>query len=343
MGTRCAKAVQVGGIPLDVEPIYSNKQTDTKLGYFDMDLKSGDQTTLTLALKSSSDKAQTVVIQPIIGTTLASGQLSYQPSKFSQDSSLGLKFNKMVSKKKTIRLKAKEQRNVVFTLKVPAESTFNGIVLGSLYLYSPTANQKAKKNRSTKRMRIVNLYSMYMGTTLRINNSTEVKPNFRILRVTPAISNGEAAVMAQLQNFKPAMITNGGLLLQAKVYPRNSSEVVMKEELPAASFAPNSTMHLPLLPSKGKLQAGNYTLKMHLEYQDQSWNLKRNFTITGSQISKMDDALQPKKSYLWLWILLGVLAALLIIIFIFFMYRHGKNKALQSVQQAQSGRRRKRK
>lgn len=331
------QAMKVGNIPVDVEPVFPDNQNGMVKGYFDFEIKSGQQTNLTLNFKNTSDTQQTVVVRPIIGGTTYQGELRYEPTTQKRDSSLDLAFPDLGPKKQTVTLAAKETKAVTFPVQIP-QTNFNGVVLGSFYVDSEQANKKAMKSRSKKRMKVINTYALYYGVVLRVNDWQQAQPDFKLNRVVPQLISNKPGVGADLQNFKPALISDKKLNIKARVTQKGSTKTIKQYKL-QASFAPNSTLNFPISWGGDRMTAGNYTLYMTLKDDAKTWHLKRNFTITGEQADKLNTADQAKKSYLWLWILIGSFVLLLIIIFVIYMYKRGRNAGRQSVQTT-SGKRR---
>ncbi|MFD1671821.1 DUF916 and DUF3324 domain-containing protein [Agrilactobacillus yilanensis] len=328
--THRVQAVQVGNIPVDVKAVFPENQNGMVTGYFDFEIASGQSNNLTLEFTNTADKEQTLTVEPVVGGTTYQGELNYEPTDRKADSSLKLPFTDLTSKKQTVTLAGKETKQVTFPVQIP-QTTVNGIVLGSLYVSSEQANKEALKARSKKRMKVINTYALYFGVVLRVNDWESAKPDFRLNRVVPKLINNDPGVGVDLQNFEPAMIKDKALSIKARVTQKGSTKTIKHYNM-KASFAPNSTLSYPITWGGDRITAGNYTVHMDLKTSDKTWHLKRNFTITGEQAEKLNQANQPKKNYMWLWILIGILAILLIIIFVIYMYKRGRQTGRQSVQ-----------
>ncbi|MCD2256944.1 DUF916 and DUF3324 domain-containing protein [Agrilactobacillus fermenti] len=333
------QAVQVGNIPVDVQTVLPPQQSSQVKDYFDIAPEQGQTTTIGLKLENLSKQKQSLRIRVANGSTTFQGELEYAPNAGVKDHSLKYPLNKLVNpSSQKVELAPRETRTVNFTVQTPA-APYNGIVLGSLFIDSPRTEKSAVAKAKKSKVEIVNTYSMYLAVVLRLNNWTQVQPDFQLNTVAPALILNNPGIQANLQNFKPAMINNKELKIKAYVTRRNSTKKIKLHNLDA-SFAPNSTLRYPVSWGKSQMVPGNYTLYMNMVYHDQQWHLKRNFTITAKVANKLNQANQARPNYTWLWILLAVLFVILLTVFITYIYKRGQRQGAAKANRGRSRRKR---
>lgn len=321
------EAVQIPDLPVDLQPVIPEVQTDKNSGFFSVNMTAGQTVPMNLQLKNTSNKVVKLKVKPAIASTTVDGSISYEPKKGSKDNSLDLDFTKLGPTVQDITLKSHETRVITQNVTIPADSQFKGLVVGSFYVWSPDVN-KAKQQKATKKkgVSVYNTYGMYIGAAISVGDAQSVNVDFRLNQVRPGINGGQPAVLANLQNFKPQAVTNQKLTVTAKVYPRGSDKAIKDMGIKKMSFAPNSNVDLPITWGKQDVQAGDYTLKMTAKTSLKTWHFKKNFTISGKQAQAVNQVVPKKRNYMWLWIALVVLLVIVGIIAIAYFYRRGVNK-----------------
>lgn len=320
-------AVQIPDLPVDLQPVIPEVQTDKNSGFFSVNMTAGQTVPMNLQLKNTSNKVVKLKVKPAIASTTVDGAISYEPKNGAKDNSLKLDFTKLGPTVQNITLKGHETKIVTQNVTIPADSKFKGLVVGSFYVWSPEIN-KAKQQKAAKKkgVSVYNTYGMYIGAAISVGDARSVNVDFRLNQVRPGINAGQPAVLANLQNFQPQAVTNQKLTVTAKVYPRGSDQAIKTMGVKKMSFAPNSNVDLPITWGKQDVQAGDYTLKMTAKTSLKTWHFKKNFTISGKQAQKVNQVVPKKHNYLWLWIAIVVLLVFAGIIAIAYFYRRGVNK-----------------
>lgn len=83
---------------------------------------------------------------------------------------------------------------------------------------------------------------------------------------------------------------------------------------------------------KQKLQSGDYHLKLTYKTQGgiKSWVINKDFTITNNDAAKYNKLAGIKPNYLWLYILLGILALAIILGLGIYLGKKNNNKGNNS-------------
>ncbi|MFD1671277.1 DUF916 and DUF3324 domain-containing protein [Agrilactobacillus yilanensis] len=337
------QGVKIPDLPVNLVPVVPEIQKDQAAGYFSVNMTAGQTVPMNLKLENTSKKTISVRIKPVVATTNAEGTISYLPTDRPKDNSLILDFTKLGAKAQTVTLAPEEVKEVAQSITIPADSTFNGTVLGSFYVWSPKIdNQKRQKAAKKKGVSVYNVYGMYIGAVINVGAATSVNVDFKLNQVKPGVNGGKPAVLANLQNFKAQSLPNKALTVNAKVYAKGSNKVIKDMGVKKMSFAPNSNVDLPISWGSDEIQAGDYTLKLTAKTALKTWHFKKNFTVSGKQAQSVNQVLPKKNSYLWLWILLAIVIIIAGIVLMSYLYRRGVHKGQAQSSKTPHQRRRKR-
>lgn len=317
-------AAITGAAGFSVEP--EDSQGAAQSDYFLLNVESGKSYPLNLKITNSKKYPIDVVVKPTVAGTTNQGQINYANVTSVRDSSLKYDWTKMGPVKQKVTIPAKGSQTVSETINVKAPK-FNGVLLGSFYIYSPTINHKMHHKKS-KGMSLTNNYSYSVSTLFKVGNVDKVQPDLRLVRVRPTLLGIQPAVNINLQNFEPKYITNNDMRVKAKIYPAKSNKLLFQNSQKQMNFAPNSNFNFPVSWGNKPMKAGNYQARVRINTSGKSWYFKKNFTISPADANRLNrNNPNTKRNYWPLIITIIVIVLLLIGVLFYWFYKRGQNQA----------------
>lgn len=328
-----ANAAYIKGASFSVDLIYPKQQSDHSGAGFNVLLSPGESATFGFELHNVSKKQQTVMIRPTNANTTGSGSIDYQDWKKKPDSSMVHPFTELGAKVQAVKLPPGGSARVVQTTKM-SSAPFDGVILGGYQLASKDDVLEAAKQsgKLPKKTGFVNNYAYAISVLIVAGRSENVQPDFKLQRVEPRVVNAEAALVYQLQNFKPMYLQNHGLQVTGTMTPAGSNRVVNSNGL-SMSFAPNSTADIAMRFGTKEVPSGKFTLHVIAKSADRTWRFKRNFTISNAEANRLNkNNASVKQSFLWLWILIGLFVLLVVVILVVWLYRRALRRGRLEAQ-----------
>lgn len=312
-------------IGLRVTPIPPANQSEKNAPWFRVAMQSGQSEKFQIEVSNTTSKDITVYCAPTVASTNDLGQIQYDDVTDKRDSSLKLDFTKLGPKRIRFNVPAKKAIIVDQSVTIP-KTRFNGVIYGSFLFFSDDIDRMHQSKTASSGVGLVNHYRLAVATVLNINNVQEVNPNIRIDRVAPVAYRAAPAVRALFHNFEPQVIAGENMAINARVSYRGSKKVLFRRTLTQMTFAPNSTINFPISWGDTRMQPGNYTLRAKVTTggAGPSWNLVKNFTITGDQANRLNKGKNPHSNNNWLIIFIIIAALMLLTIVIAWVYRAGK-------------------
>lgn len=284
--------------------------------YFDLQVKPGDKQDLTIKFANLENKAMKLKVSPNPAFTNKNGVIEYSQYDYPKDNTAQYTIPELFSKPQEITLKAKEVKNVTFTLNVP-KTSFKGMILGGFY----ALRQGEDDNQESSGLRINNRYALVLGVTLREDLKTKVEPELQLNTIKPGLDNSRTAVFANLQNIKPQAF--GEMTVDAKIYQKGSDKVYKATKKENQEMAPNSNYDFAIDWENQPIEAGEYHLSLVATSGKKEWKFEQDFTIADEGLQKINEEAVglPEKNYLWLYILIAVLLVLILVILAFILGR----------------------
>lgn len=314
-------------------------QINKTLTYFDLKMEPNQKQEITLTVTNSSDQEETIIISPNVAITNQNGVIDYSQSGGKLDSSLKNPLTSIISNTQEVKLAPKESKEVPFILQMP-EKPFDGTVLGGFYI-AKKENEKDLKE-ADKNVQIRNQFSYVIGLQIR-ENINEIEPDMVLNKVQPALLNYRTAITANLQNTKATMMKD--LEVVAKVTKKGETKILHEATKKSMSMAPNSNFDFPINWDNEVLKPGTYMLNLVAKSGDKEWKFDKEFTISDKESKKLNkDAVELVKEEPNWWLIIGLVAAGMIVLFAllaFFINKNARKK--EAEKQARLRRQRKRK
>lgn len=315
-----------GGVNYSISPELPDNQAAKNIGYYDLKVTPGQKETIKFKINNTDDKNHTYKVSINRAATDINGVIDYNDHGVKPDSDLQYDIEKLVTYPKEVAVNAKSSKEVSIELTAP-KGDITGELLGGIFVQEN--NQINNDEKLPKGVTLRNQYNYVLGLQVQ-TNTNPVKPNVKLVKAFETDNDGQVSVDAKLDNDVPTLEKE--VSVDAKVTPLNGSKVLLKSSKEKMSMAPDSYFEYPVNvntvtgPSKNKrLKPGKYTMYVDVKANNgqNHWNLKRNFTVTNKEIAKINHK-NPNRS-MDLWIILGVILALLVIAG-FVIKRYRKNR-----------------
>ncbi|WP_162261510.1 DUF916 and DUF3324 domain-containing protein [Schleiferilactobacillus perolens] len=324
----CVTRAVVPDIGFRVQAIPPANQINQTAPWFQVNLKSGQKQKLTMQITNTTDKDITVYCTPTIAQTNRIGQIQYDVLTDKRDSTLQMDFSKIGPQKVKFVVPGKKTIAIDQNIQVP-DTKMNGVLYGAFTFVSPDINKRQQESAKGD-VSLQNQFHLTIPAVINVNDYQLASPDLHLERVTPVSFEAQPAVRARIHNIAPQVIAGRQMVCDARVYFRGSKKVLFRNKTTQMNFAPNSVIDYPISWGDSRMQPGEYTLRAKVTTgggAGPSWNMVRNFTISGDQARKLNGQLTSRPDYSWLIIFLVLAAVLLIITIVAWAYRTGKHSS----------------
>lgn len=302
--------------PISVKELLPENQINKDVTYYDLRLKPGGEQDIEVELLNSSNKEVNATIQVNPARTSDTGDIDYNRSKNKKDASLKYPINELITTEENISIPANGTYRTKLHIKMPVEG-FDGMVLGGIYVTENTTEADASKEDSKSTgMAVINKMAFVKGIKLSETN-TEVTADMKLLKTFASQVMFKNTVKVNLQN--PTSTTIDDLKINAKIFSKESSNVLYKSENIGYRMAPNSNFNYGIYLENQAFKAGDYSIKLNAESikTGQNWEFDDTFTITSKEAKKLNDkAIDLEKDDTMLYVMIGVGLLLFIIVII---------------------------
>ncbi|WP_204122966.1 DUF916 and DUF3324 domain-containing protein [Lacticaseibacillus mingshuiensis] len=308
-------------VPLSLDPIQNRYQINKNTYYYDLQMKPNTETKLGLKLANSGDKPLTVQVQAIAARTSDQGQAIYTSLSTNYDSSLKYPLPTLIDlpeKYQKITIPAHQTATYSLPLKMPAKQ-FKGVILGAL-LVRPNLKTAAKSG-------ITNKYAYSIA--VQLTNGIDETPDLRLNTVKVQHDQVQTNVLANLQNYKAALVRKG--TIAARITKQGQNRTLKSLAVNRSSMAPNSNFDLKIPWGAGAIAPGDYTL--HLTYTSQdplytkakTWQFTKNFHVSALEAAQL--TLQALHIPWWVYLILFLILIALIVLIVILIKRRKGGKA----------------
>lgn len=274
----------------------------------------GKKVEVKLAIVNQASKTRTFLYNANTAYTASGGSIAYDKTKVT-DSSLKIQTRSLVSPNKgTITIPGKSSATVTANITIPKKS-FDGYLLGGFNV-SPY-KEKAKGTVSSNGTLIKNKFSYSIPIQIRQTGKESVEPKYSVRTVRPGVVTSnkgqKPGVLANVHNSTNSF--SGSLDSYAVVTKKGDKSFKIKTSNGSQNIAPTSNYDYSISWGNKSLQSGEYHLKLTYKTAGgiKSWVINKDFTITNSDAAKYNKLSGIKPNYLWLYILLAILALAIIL------------------------------
>lgn len=279
-----------------------------------------------LVVNKSSDTRQ-FKFEAVTAYTNDNGSLSYNKTKVT-DPSLKYQVRDYTTPKHAIfKVPGNKTATLTFKVTVPKKS-YKGSIMGGVTV--TPYNEKAKGTVSSNGTLIKNRFSYSVPIQIKQTGSDNAEAKYSIRTVRPALvttADGvNQGVKANVHNSTNGY--TGNLNATAIITKKGDKNFKIKQTYASQNIAPTTNYDLGISWGKKNFQSGEYHLKLAYKVNGglKGWVLNKDFTITNDQAAKYNKLAGQKPNYLWLYILLGILALAIILGLGIYLGRRNNNK-----------------
>lgn len=273
-----------------VAPVLSEHQTKNITSFYDIRWTPNGQEKIGISITNHKSTAQTYVLQVNKAVTNDNGMVDYSIPNLIPDSE-PLKFNFPHE----VTIEPNTTSTVYSNFSFPNQD-YNGIKIFGVYV-SEKSEDKASKGVSN-----VVSYALPLVIRGNIDQRPEAKVTFKAASLLKQNLNYQIKV--PVSNEKEVYLKNS----KVKVEVLNSNHQVLDQLNEKIDVTPTTSFNL-LLPLTQKYASGNYTVKVSMTHDKQTWHHESQIKITKEQSTKIKETL-PKKKHAF-----PIVIILLVIIF----------------------------
>ena len=337
-----AGSVSANEFSFSVNPVLPANQATPGVAYYDLLLQPGQTQTVNVTLTNDTPKEVTVDISLASATTNLNGVVEYSPNSIKADKSLKYDITKFGSVQNKVELAPNSSQTVPVKVTMP-NATFNGKIAGGL-TFKQDSKQTEASSTDKKGISIKNEFQYVVALLMR-QNTTPVAPVLNLTSVQAGQVNYRNVVNANYEN--TAMDYLKDMTVDAKVTAKGGSKALYTINKSMMEMAPNTNFDMPMELNGQAFKPGTYTYTSTVygqkdpngkyvygkdakgadEHYDYKWTFAKDFTISGQQATNYNktDVTLPKQDNTWLYVLIGVLIAI-ILFFIFFLLLKRRKK-----------------
>lgn len=273
----------------------------------------GQEVELKLMVINSEKEKRTFLYRVNTAYTSNSGEIGYDDSKVS-DSALKIQTRDLATpKQSTFQVPANTTATITFKMKIP-EKSFKGYLMGGVNV--APYKEKAKGTVGSNGTLIQNKFSYSIPIQIHQKNAESEDAKYSVTAVRPSVIIGSektSGVKANVHNSTNSYA--GSLDSKAVVTKKGDKNFKITQSASNQSIAPTSNYDYSISWGKKALQSGNYHLKLTYKTKGglKGWVINKDFTITNNQAAKYNKLAGRKPNYMWLYILLGILALAIIL------------------------------
>lgn len=304
-------------IPYSVTPIVNAHQTNSSLGYFDLQVNAGTKETVAISVSNHSEKEITVRITPNTAKTSINGTIDYSGASLKNTKKLVASFEKITSGEQLLTIPPKSIKEASFSIDIPKQA-FKGVLLGGFYIKEEKKSDKEEKGDGTN-VAIKNEFSFIIGCQLKITDEP-VKKTFYIDDVHIDTYGGYFSVVTEIVNDAPALVSS--FSLDGKISDMNGKKLYTLRK-DSFSMAPNSIFSFPEKVEQSLLKPGSYTMNMVITSQNgkKTWSIDKKFVVTSKErATVLKESIEKlEKTNLLLYVGLGIIVLLLLLLIVVLM------------------------
>jgi len=300
-------SVEASSGRFSITPVFPENQNPETRGFFDLIVTPGQKQDLVVIVSNSNNVEITVQFNLFSATTNQNGIVDYTSPGVS-DTSLRYPIEEIATfDQEMVKLDANSRREVIITLDLPDE-TIEGTILGVIR----ATRELTEEEEATPGM-IVNHFNSDIIIRIQQTN-TPIEVDFLLGDVRMELVNHRAAIVADIRNYKPRMVT--GVTGSAQVYASGRDEPIFNMTDAKIDFAPNSVYPFSLVDRAGYgIRAGQYLIKIKLEHDGKNWEFEQGFEIGAEEALAINSSAlnqqRPRDLPLWALITAGVCIVLL--------------------------------
>ncbi|MGR3741942.1 DUF916 and DUF3324 domain-containing protein [Companilactobacillus sp. DQM5] len=302
--------VNASGIDFQVGPVKSNKQLDKSVSYYDLKLKTNEQTEVKVQVKNNTNRVIHVDTYATSATTSDSGVTVYGKSNAKTDKSLLYQMSD-IAKTNTpeLTLQPNSVQTVSYMVKMPGQN-YDGLLVGGINFVEKLSDIKQKAKGT---MGVKNQYS-YSEAIVLHGQTENSKGNLKPGQVRIGQVNYRNTFKAELINDQSNFVNQ--LKINQRIYDRDSNKLLYSTKKDMLQVAPNSKFKWVTYLNGDKFKPGKYKLVIDASATgNRKWHFEKRFDIKSKEAQKYNAKdVTVKEDYTWLYVQIGVIVFIFIII-----------------------------
>ncbi|MBO0441421.1 DUF916 and DUF3324 domain-containing protein [Candidatus Enterococcus ikei] len=308
-GLFCGSTVFAEEMSYSVQAVLPENQK-SDVSYFDLHMNPSEEQELKLKLINYADQPSTIAVTPRDAFTNNNGMVDYSVDNPVLDKTMKHSFTDLVSEKQVVTLNAKEEKEIIFHLKMPKDS-FDGEILGGFFVQevkdketSENSNEANKEQKSVSGVQLSNRFSYTIGVKLSETDNA-IKPEVKLGDVQAGLVNGRTAFLATLRNVQSTTLKKA--TVEANVYQKDKLIYTTKKE--KLAMAPHSVFDYNISLENEEIRAGEYTLKLIVTSGEEKWAFTKEFDVEKKEAEKFNkeavEVVKQPTNY-WPWVVAGM-------------------------------------
>ncbi|WP_207695806.1 hypothetical protein DOK67_0001480 [Enterococcus sp. DIV0212c] len=278
----------IGGLSYEV--LYPENQKNKKLGYFDLQMKPGQEQNVSLKLYNSLSKELTVEVRLNTAKTNSIGKVEYGPNELKEDASLTNEFINIVKGPKKVVIPSKGSSQVDLVISLPKD-TSQGLIAGGIQL-QPVVDSK-KKDQSKKDV-VVNEFAFLIGMLLRVGDIDSIKPELKLNKTYIAFKESKSHFFVNMSNIRPVYVE--GMEVAIQVRKANKQKALFEYQKKGMRMAPNSMIDLPVDLADKRMIAGDYSAQINVTSKNGGkWSWTEDFKVNALEANGLNKQMVENK------------------------------------------------
>lgn len=291
-------------------------------GYYNLKVKPSEKKKIKVRIFNSAKEEIEVNVEANDATTNDNGVISYS-NEGEIDSTLKIPFSSIATlQQKRVKVPKEGSVDVEIGIEMPKEE-YEGEILGGIRVSGVSKSKEATKDTPAVKANIA-----YSVAVLLTEKTDTMEPIMNLLDVKKENKNYRNYINAQLQNSAPRVIKD--LEVHAKVYAKDSSDILYEAKKSGMQMAPNSNFKFGVNLENSVVKAGNYTMEISGKADGLPFSFKQDFNISKEEAKSLNEntvyVTGNSPDNTWVYIIAGALGTTLVLIVCYLAYKKTKSQ-----------------
>lgn len=305
--------VQAAELNFSVNPVIPDNQLDKDKTYFNLKMDSEQEQTLEVVLSNDTEEDVTVEVNVNQAVTNNNGIIDYNQQPDEYDTSLEYLIEDIVDYDEEVVVEAQSEVTYPITVQMP-DDEIEGMILSGIHF-----QEKEDKEKEDNKEGLENKFAYTVGLQLMMDES-DIESDLKLHDIEPTQVNHRNVVTANLQNPEARILAP--LEVHAAVFKEKGEEVLFEEENEDVRMAPNSNFGYTIPWDNQPFKPGKYRLELEASNEDDEWSWTEYFEIEDDEAEEYNEkAVELEKDYTKLYIIGGIVLALLLAVIFFWLGR----------------------
>lgn len=300
-----------------IQTVIPENQIDKKKSYFDLLMNPDQKQEIEVLITNAGNKVMIVDISLIDATTGNNGVIVYTQVG-ERDTSAPLTTTDVAKVlDNSLQINPGEEKTVRLELTMP-DKKFEGQILGGIVVKGKTTEEETN---SDDNISIENEINYVVGLNLTMDEK-QVDANLNLKKIEEKLVDHRPAVIANIQNDKPVIMTDAKIAGNIKA--KGSDSVLSTVDYEGAKIAPNTNFDVVYDWGGKSISNGTYVLEMKIVCGEDVWEWKEEFEISDADSVNQGNLFKEKNNDNWLLTIIGILIVICIFFILFFLLKRKK-------------------